>query len=249
MPAIGLGTWPLTGPQCSEVVADAIDIGYRHIDTAQMYKNEAEVGAGIERSGIDRTEVFVTTKVDNDQHAPADVRTSVARSIDALGGYIDLLLVHWPVEWEQMPSTLATMAEFVERGEVGRIGVSNFSPEQLEQAMSWAPIFCIQVEHHPFDQQAELRAMATEHDLLLTAYSPLARGKVFDSEVLQEIAAKYGVSVGAVVLRWLLEGRNVVPIPRTSTRKHLEHNFASLDLKLEPEDLARVTSADVPPDR
>lgn len=246
VPAIGLGTWPLTDEECSAVTCDAIEVGYRHLDTAQMYKNEAAVGEGIRRGGLDRDELFVTTKIDNDQHAPADVRTSVAQSIEDLGGYVDLLLVHWPVEWAQMSDTLTAMAEFVDKGTVGRLGVSNFSPEQLQEAMNWAPLFCIQVEHHPFKQQEELRAMARTHDLLFTAYSPLARGRVFASETLRPIAEAHGVSAGSLVLRWLLEIQNVVPIPRTSTRAHLEANLASLDLMLTADELAKIGMAEDP---
>lgn len=244
VPALGLGTWRMSGGECRRAVEEALELGYRHLDTAQMYANERDVGAGLEESGVAREDVFVTTKIDNDNHAPDAVRRSTEQSLDDLRlDHVDLLLVHWPVEWETMDRTLATMHELQQDGLARRLGVSNFTPAQLRDALGMAPLFALQVEHHPYLAQRELRELCVEHDLLFTAYSPVAKGRVTDDPLISEIADAHGCTSAQVTLRWLLDQPHVAAIPKASKREHIEENWA-LDFELTDEDRARIDALD-----
>lgn len=240
VPALGLGTWKLRGDPCRRAVAEGLDLGYRHVDTAQMYRNEAEVGAGVRDSGVDPSTLWVTTKVDNHHHAADDVRSSVEQSARALEpATIDLLLVHWPVEWERIGETLDAMQALQEREVVSHLGVSNFSVRQVERARAQVRVLCNQVEYHPFVDQSALLEQARRDDLLLTAYSPLAKGRVVDDPVLTRIGERHGRSPVQVTLRWLLDQPNVSAIPKASSRDHLAANL-DLDFALADDERAEI---------
>jgi 2,5-diketo-D-gluconate reductase B len=246
MPKLGLGTYQLMGDECRDVVAAALELGVRHIDTAQSYGNEAAVGAGLESSGVARDDVFVTTKIDDDRHSPADLVRSVEESLARLGtDHVDLLLVHWPVEWDIIAATLQTLAQVQASGMAHHIGVSNFTVEQLESVQSFAPLEVLQVECHPFFQQRELRSWCARADWIFTAYTPLAKGAVADDDTLRDIASAHSTSPATVALAWLVAQDHVVAIPRTRSQSHLEANWAALSLRLSSEELRRIDELDV----
>ncbi|QAU14368.1 aldo/keto reductase [Halorubrum sp. BOL3-1] len=243
MPALGLGTWENDDPaQCTESVANALDAGYRHVDTAQIYGNEAAVGKGIVESDVDRGDVFLATKVWIDELAPADVASSTRESLEKLGvDAVDLLYVHWPAGAYEPAETLPAFAALRDDGLIDRIGVSNFEPEHLDAAtdvLGEAP-FANQVEMHPLLRQAELREYADANDVELVAYSPLARGGVLDDPAVSGIAERHGVSAAQVSLAWLRE-KGVTAIPKATGTDHLRDNLASLDLELDDEDVAKI---------
>ncbi|MGH3147339.1 MAG: aldo/keto reductase, partial [Rubrobacter sp.] len=206
VPSLGLGTYRLKGEACVRAVERALSMGYRHVDTAQMYGNEAEVGRGIEASGVDRGEVFLTTKVWPDDFARERVIRKTRESLGKLRtDRIDLLLMHWPGRGIPLEETLGAMRELQEEGSVSRIGVSNFSPSLVEEASRHAEVFCNQVEYHPYRDQDELLGQARETDYLLTAYSPLSRGGVGGDATLGEIGEAHGKTAAQVTLRWLVQ--------------------------------------------
>jgi 2,5-diketo-D-gluconate reductase B len=247
MPVLGLGTWENTDPDdCAESVRTALEMGYRHVDTAQVYGNEAPVGEGIAAADVDRDDVFLATKVWIDNLARDDVLETTAASLDRLGvDYVDLMYVHWPARAYDPEETLAAFDELAEDGTIRHVGVSNFEPENLDRATEVlsADVFANQVECHPFLQQDELRAANAEHGVETVAYSPLARGEVFGDPVLGEIAAKYDVSEAQVSLAWLREN-DVTAIPKATGRDHIAGNWRSLDLDLDDEDLERLDGVD-----
>ena len=242
VPALGLGTWLLEGDDCRNAVPIALELGYRHIDTAQIYGNEAEIGEALARAGVDRDELFLTTKLWNDNHAHAEVIASTEDSLKRLQtDYVDLLLIHWPVEFDRLEETLSAMVELSERGLTKSIGVSNFTLSQFQRAAELAPVACNQVEYHPFLDQSELRDAVAAADAVLTAYSPLARGGVVHDEILQGIAANHGKTVPQISLRWLLD-QNILVVPKATTREHLAANFDVFDISLSDEERDRISS-------
>ncbi|MGB9954274.1 aldo/keto reductase [Haloarcula marismortui] len=245
VPALGLGTWQLTGQSCRETVETALEMGYRHIDTAQAYGNERQVGLGIEAAAVDREDVFLTTKLDGSNRDERSVRRSTRESLNKLGtDYLDLLLIHWPnTPWmAPLSETLGAMNDLVEEGLVRHIGVSNFSPSLLDEArdISTAPILTDQVQYHPYWDQRKLLDYCRIHDVLLTAYSPLARGGVLDDPALVQIGNRYGKSPAQVALRWLLQQDGVAAIPKASSRDHLEANLAVFDFELTDAERERI---------
>ncbi|WP_397547011.1 aldo/keto reductase [Rhodothermus marinus] len=241
VPALGLGTWGLWGVVCERAVAQALALGYRHIDTARAYDNEAEIGRALRRSGVDRASVFLTTKVWWDQLAPEALRRSVETSLRLLQtDYVDLLLIHWPNPHVPLPRTLEAMLRLQAEGKVRHLGVSNFSPALLCEALRHAPIFCNQVEYHPYLRQEALLELARRHDLLLTAYCPLARGLVRRDPVLQEIGRRYGKTAAQVALRWLVQQDHVAAVPKAARLEHLRENLAIFDFSLTPDEMARI---------
>jgi 2,5-diketo-D-gluconate reductase B len=245
IPMLGLGTWENTDPEaCAESVATAIEMGYRHIDTAQAYGNEADVGNGIEQADVDRSEVFLATKVWIDNLAHDDVISTTEASLDRLGvDSVDLMYVHWPSRTYDPEETLGALNELYDDGKVDRIGVSNFEPEQLREAIeiSEAPIVANQVECHPLFRQAELREVCDEEDIDLVAYSPLARGDVFDNEVLTEIADDHDASAAQVSLAWLRQ-QGITAIPKASSEAHIRDNWQSLSVTLSDAEIDRIES-------
>ena len=179
VPLLGFGTWQIEGSDASDAVRDALEIGYRQIDTARAYGNEAEVGAGIAGSGVDRGEIFLTTKIFPGEFAPEALRAAAEDSLRSLKtDYVDLLLLHWPDDSVPLEQTLAAMVALQEAGKIRRLGVSNFPSALLDEALEHAPVFCDQVEYHPFLGQDPLLELARANDVLVTAYSPLAHGRV-----------------------------------------------------------------------
>ncbi len=247
VPKLGLGTWQLDEAAAASMVSEALRMGYRHIDTAQMYGNERGVGRGLAESGVDRSEIFLTTKMDNDHHAPDDLVRSVEASLKALGtDHVDLLLLHWPVGWDVIGATLATMAQVQASGLAHHIGVSNFTIDQLEVARNHAPLEVLQVECHPFFQQDDLRTWCVDHDWIFVAYSPIAQGKVLEEPELMTIADELGDGFTAIetALAWLLSLDRVGAIPRTTNVEHLRSNFRALDIQLSAQQEARIRRLD-----
>ncbi len=243
IPAIGLGTWELTGAACADLVREAIERGYRHIDTAAAYGNEAEVGRGVRESGQAREELFVTTKVWHDNLEPDRLVNSVESSLSKLDiGYIDLLLIHWPSSTVPLEETLAAMAQVRESGCTRHIGVSNFPSAMLERAVRLcdAPIVANQIEYHPYLDQTKPLEIAREHDIVTTAYAPIARGKVLEDAVIREIAEEHGKSPTQVTLRWLVQQDRVAAIPRTSKVERLQENIDIFDFELTHQEMDRI---------
>lgn len=249
LPEIGLGTYSEGDrEQWGERVETALEVGYRHVDTAQEYGNEEYLGEGIAASEIPREELFLATKVSPEALAYDDVLDSVEESLEKLGTeYVDLLYVHWPTDAYDPEETLSAFDELRDRGAIHNVGVSNFEPEQLDRARDVldAPIVANQVECHPFLPQEELRAYAREHDHWLVAYCPLAQGEVFESaeageSIIAEIAEKHGASPAQVALSWLTAEENVAAIPKASSESHMRENLAASGLDLTAEDEARI---------
>ena len=244
LPPVGLGTM---GIDSSDVIATALDVGYRHLDTAQLYENETAVGEGLHRADVAREDVFVATKLWVDRLAPEDVRAGVEESLDRLGlDRIDLLYVHRPRGTYDPETTLPAFDELRDDGLIDHVGVSNFEPDGLDEAREIldAPIFAHQVELHPLFYTPELVAYARDHGHRLVAYSPLAGGRVADVPELVAIADEHGVTPAAVSLAWLASKEAVVTIPKASSREHLESNFGARDLELDEADVERIEGID-----
>ncbi|WP_435070045.1 aldo/keto reductase [Haloplanus sp. C73] len=247
MPTLGLGTWQNTDPDaCADAVATALDMGYRHIDTAQAYDNEESVGDGLAQSDVPREDIFLATKVWIDNLAADDVVSSTEESLDKLGvDYVDLLYVHWPAGEYDPEETLAAFDDLYDRGLIERIGISNFEPEQVATAIdaTEAPIFANQIECHPLLPQADLREACADDGVEVVAYSPLARGEVFDVPEIQDVAEKHDASEAQVSLAWLLE-KGVTPIPKASSEAHIRDNWEARTLELDDEDIATIDGID-----
>jgi 2,5-diketo-D-gluconate reductase B len=241
VPKLGYGTWQVTGRDAEDGVADALALGYRHIDTARMYGNEDEVGRGIARSGVDRGDIFLTTKVWPDDHERDALIAAAEDSLRRVGtDYVDLLLLHWHNPDVPLAETIGAMAELRDRGLVRELGVSNFTTALVAEAMEHGPVFANQVEFHPYLGQPELLAMARERDLLFEAYSPFAHGELLDDPVLTEIAEDKGLSVGQIVLRWLLDQPQVVALPKASSRDRRAQNLDVFGFELTDEERGRI---------
>ena len=244
---LGLGTYSDDERhQWTENVRLALDVGYRHVDTAQVYGNEEYVGEGLARADVAREDVFLATKTAHPD-APTPERADVVRAVDGcldrLGtDYVDLLYVHWPADPYDPETTLGAFDDLSRDGVVRHVGVSNFEPAQLDRAREAldAPLFAHQVEMHPFLHQEPLVEYAQRHDHWLVAYCPLARGAVFDHPVLREVADAYDATPAQVSLAWLCSKDNVAAVPKASSEAHMRENLASADLELTDDDLARV---------
>ncbi len=247
MPILGLGTWQNNDPEeCAESVRTALETGYRHIDTAQDYNNEESVGEGIDAADVPREEVFLATKVAPSNLSYDDVVDSTHDSLDKLGiDAVDLLYIHWPTGEYDPEETFGAFEELVEEGSVEHVGVSNFQPEQLDTAReaSDIEIFANQVECHPLLQQETLRSYGEEHDVPVVAYSPLARGEVFDVPELESIAEKHGASEAQVSLAWLRE-KGIPSIPKATGEEHIRGNWGSLGIDLDAEDVQAIDGID-----
>lgn len=249
VPALGLGTWQLRGQECVTAVREALSMGYRHIDTAQMYANEAEVGQAIRDagrdSGVKREEVWLTTKVadylDKQRLVP-----SVDDSLRQLQtDYVDLLLIHWPDDNVPLAETLGEMQKLQRAGKAKYIGVSNFSTAQMAEArrLTGNGIVCNQVEYHPFLNQDKVLAACREAGMFLTAYCPLARGLATENAVIHKIAAEHGKTAAQITLRWLIQQPGVCAIPKSSHPQRLKENLGIFDFELsetEIGDIARL---------
>jgi len=241
IPIIGLGTWALRGRDCARLTEQAIRIGYRHIDTAQMYDNEREVGEGVRASGL-RHEVIVTTKVQPTMLAPHDLERSVKESLAKLRlDVIDLLLIHWPNPRVPLAETLGAMAKMKQEGYARQIGVSNFTLALLAEAnrISTEPLVCNQVECHPFLNQDKVIAACRGYKMAVVAYSPIARGGAKGNELLETIGKAHKKTAAQVCLRWLVQ-QGIIVIPRTSKVERLEENFTLFDFELTDAEMREI---------
>jgi len=247
VPSIGLGTFELKGPEGIRAIRSALDAGYRHIDTAIRYGNEAEVGQAIRDCGIARDELFVTTKIWFDNLAPENVAARTAESLERLRlDHVDLLLVHWPSRDVPLGETLAAFEEQRSSGRTRLIGVSNFTTALLAEAIRvhGADLFANQVEYHPFLAQPRVLSAVRDAGMLMTAYLPLARGAVFHSEPLQEIGVRHGKSAGQVTLRWLIQQDCVAAIPRSSKIENIKANLDVFDFELSADEMRLIAGLD-----
>jgi len=252
IPAIGFGTFELSPDDARRMVRHALGCGYRHIDTAQIYGNERAVGAGLQDSGLDRAAIFLTTKVWVDHFRDGDLQASVEESLERLDtDYVDLLLLHWPNPSVPLAETIGALNEVRETGRARHIGVSNFTVALLRDAAatSAAPLVTNQIEYHPFlDQRPVIDALAHEH-MALTAYCPLAQGRVFTEPTLQRVGAVHGKNAGQVALRWLVQQDNVVAIPRSVNPTHIEANMDIFDFELNESEMREIESLHSPDGR
>lgn len=241
IPALGLGTWKMKGNECEKSVRKAIELGYRHIDTAVFYENEKSVGKAIDN--FQRDELFITTKIWKDKLRYEDFKKSTEGSLIRLDtDYVDLLLIHWPNKEVPIRKTIKAMNELVEEGKVRYIGVSNFSQDQLNRAREFSsePIVTNQVKYHVGMDRSSLLNYCRENDIFLTAYSPLGQGEVLKRDELSDIAAKYDKSSGQIALKWLITQDNVLAIPKASSEPHLRENIELFDWQLEERDTNKL---------
>jgi 2,5-diketo-D-gluconate reductase B len=242
IPLLGLGTWDLRGRTCARVVEEALRLGYRHIDTAEMYDNEREVGDGLRASGVKRDDVFVTTKIWPAHFAPPALEQAARECLARLRlTEVDLLLLHWPNPQIPLAETLGALSKVKREGLTRHIGVSNFTVALLAEALQAAnePIVCDQIECHPFLDQSKVIAACRQHGLAVVAYSPIARGSAGNDAVLQRIGARHGKTAAQTCLRFLVQ-QNIVVIPRTSKVDRLAENAAIFDFTLSAEEMAQI---------
>lgn len=244
IPAIGFGTWTLRGGDCERLVAHALTSGYRHVDTAAMYENEAEVGAGIRASGIARDQVWLTTKVWASDIGAGDLQRSVAASLKRLKlDQVDLALIHWPSKTIPLADSIGALNEVAEQGQARFIGVSNFPTALLDQAaaLSRVPLVCNQVEYHPYLNQDPVLAACRRHGMAMVSYCPLARGAdLFSQPAVAEAAKRLGRTPAQVVLRWHVQQEGVVAIPRSSNPTRIAENLGVFDFSLTPDEMAAI---------
>jgi 2,5-diketo-D-gluconate reductase B len=242
IPVIGFGTMTLKEDLCVEMVEAALHLGYRHLDTAQNYDNEREVGEGLRRSGVKRDDVFLTTKVWFNRLAAGDLERSVEESLERLTlPWVDLLLIHWPNAQIPLGESIPALCKVKRSGLAKHIGVANFNIAMIEEANAGAsePLACLQIEAHPYLDQTKVIAAARKNGMAVVAYCPLARGKVPNDEVLQRIGRAHGKTPAQAALAYL-EAAQIIPIPRTSKRERLSENLGSLELKLSPDEMAEI---------
>ncbi len=244
IPAIGLGTWTLTGKAATRLVADAIRSGYRHVDTATMYDNEEAVGAGLRASGVSRDEIFLTTKVWPSDIADGDLQRSVAASLKRLQvDRLDLALIHWPSGTIPLAESIRALNEVKDRGLARHIGVSNFTVALLAEAvvLSRHPLACNQIEYHPFLNQERVLAACRGHGMAVVSYCPLARGaELFPEPAVTAAAERHGRTPAQIVLRWQVQQEGVVAIPRSSNAERIAQNLRVFDFVLEADEMAAL---------
>ena len=249
IPQLGFGVFQVPPDQTAKTVLNAFEVGYRHIDTAQMYQNEVGVGEAIAASGIPRDELYITTKLNNGFHEPDDARRSLDESLSRLGlDRVDLFLIHWPLPTRydgDYVTTWRTMAEFVEDGRATSVGVSNFQPDHLDRIVSETGVVPVlnQVEVHPFFGNEAVRAACARHDVAVEAWAPIARGKVAEDETIQGIADRLGRTPAQVALRWHIQRGDIV-FPKTVTPDRMQENFDLFDFELPDDDMAAITALD-----
>lgn len=260
IPALGLGTFRLTGPEGVTAIREGIGMGYRHIDTAIMYGNEVEVGRAIAEAGVPREDLFLTTKIWYSDLAPEGVAKNVPESLDRLGlDYVDLLLVHWPNKDIPLKGTLEAFAAAKSAGQTRSVGISNFPTALMREAVEvhgMAPL-TNQVEYHPYLDQSAVLGKCRDYGMTMTAYLPIARGRVVGDPVIEALAQKHAKSAAQICLRWLLQQDSVIAIPKTSQITRLRENFDVFDFELSADDMAlifalqgneRLVNADWAPD-
>jgi 2,5-diketo-D-gluconate reductase A len=247
IPQFGFGVFLVPPDDTFEAVTSALRAGYRHIDTAEMYGNEQQVGEAIAKSGLDRSEVFVTSKLDNDSHEPDDARLAFAGTLEALGfDYVDLFLIHWPLPMRydgDYVSTWRTLEEFYRDGQARSIGVSNFQPHHLRRLHTEAevPPAVNQIEVHPYLTQDDVRAFCAEHQIAVEAWAPIARGRVLDDPEVVTIAERVGKTPAQVVLRWQIERGDIV-FPKSVSPARIAENIDIFDFELSGEDVETISA-------
>ena len=242
IPAVGLGTWELRGRTCARVVEQALRLGYRHIDTAEMYDNERDVGLGLRASGVRRSDVFITTKIWPTHLAPLELERAAKESIARMRlTEVDLLLIHWPSKVIPLSETIPALCKLKTAGFARHIGVSNFTTALIEEAVKYAtePLVTNQVEWHPFLDQSKVRAACTQHGMAVTAYSPIARGKASENKALSIIGACNRKSAAQVCLRFLIQ-QGAIVIPRTSKIERLAENMDVFDFMLDDAEMDEI---------
>jgi len=246
IPAIGLGTWTLRDEPCAELVAAALQTGYRHVDTAAAYGNEEAVGRGIRAGGVTRDDIFLTTKVWYTNIGPGDLERSVEASLKRLDvGPVDLVLIHWPNPEVPLDLSIGALNAVRKAGLTRHIGVSNFSPKLLKQAMGYseAPLVCNQVEYHPYLDQSKVHAACRAASIAMVSYCPLFRGgALFEEAVIRDAASRHGKTPGQIVLRWHVQQEGVVAIPRTTKRERLVENLAVFDFALSAAEMEAISA-------
>ena len=249
IPQLGFGVFQIPPEETAEAVRRALDVGYRHVDTAQMYGNEAEVGEAVRASGLDRAEVFVTSKLSNAFHRPAEASEAFDQTLAVLGfDYVDLFLIHWPLPTlydGDYVSTWKTLERWAAEGRARSIGVSNFEVEHLERLAAECDVVPAvnQIELHPYFQNEEVRRYGEEHGIATQAWSPIAQGEVLDDPAIGEIAERLGRTPAQVVLRWHIQRGSIV-FPKSTTPARIEENFALFDFELGTEDMGRIDALD-----
>ena len=247
IPQFGFGVFLIKPEETEQAVASALKAGYRHIDTAQMYGNEAEVGEAIRKSGLDRTDVFVTTKLNNGAHLPNDARQAFDDSLKALGfDYVDLFLIHWPVPSRyggDFVSTWKALEEFYREGRARSIGVSNFQPHHLRRLHTETEIrpAVDQIEVNPYLTQDDVRSFCAEHEIAVEAWSPIARGNALQDPTIEAIARKYGKTTAQTILRWHIERGDII-FPKSVTVGRIKENIDIFDFELSGEDVEAISA-------
>ena len=254
IPALGLGTWDLQGPTCSKIVQEALEIGYRHIDGASMYENEVEVGHGVINSGVDRGEIFLTTKINTTSWTPSkgngpllqnkDIVKHFEQSLkDLQTEYVDLLLIHWPKFETNLGDMLEILYKLKDAKKTKEVGVANFNTHLLNEChnLGFNDIYCNQIEYHPFLSQAKLMEVMQDLDIIPVAYCPICRGDVARHDVIINLAQKYSRTPAQIALRWLYQQR-AVSIPKTANSDRLQENFEIFDFEIEYKDMLEIYS-------
>jgi len=246
IPAIGFGTWKLTSTVCSDAVKMALDIGYRHIDTADIYDNHREVGIGINSTSVKRDEIFLTSKVWHTNLKKADVNDCAKRNLDELNtDYINLYLIHWPNRATNLQETIEALEELKQQNIIKEWGVSNFNQHHLQDCivLGFKPANN-QVEFHPSFYQRELKEFADKNNILLTAYSPLGQGIDLNLPIIVELSKKYSKSPAQIILNWI-NSKNIVVIPKATIFEPMKENFESIDFTIDDEDLKKIDSINI----
>jgi 2,5-diketo-D-gluconate reductase A len=249
IPQLGFGVFQIDPEETVRAVSDALEIGYRHIDTAQMYGNEKEVGEAVRASGLERADVFITTKLNNGSHQPDDARRAFDRSLSELGfDYVDLFLIHWPLptlDGGDFVSTWKTLEEFHRDGRARSIGVSNFQVDHLQRLAAESDLVPAvnQIELHPYLLNDEVRSYGEAHNIATEAWSPIAQGGVLDDPIITAIADQLDRSAAQVVLRWHIQRGNIV-FPKSTTPARIKENFELFDFQLEPDEIAKIDALD-----
>ena len=254
IPAIGLGTWDMQGPTCSRIVQEALELGYRHIDGASMYENETEVGHGVIDSGVDREEIFITTKINTTSWTPSkgngpslqnkDIVRHFEQSLkDLQTDYVDLLLIHWPKFETNLADMLDILYNLKDAKKTKEVGVANFNSHLVNECINlgFNDIYCNQIEYHPFLSQAKLMEVMQDFDLIPVAYCPICRGDVARHDVLISLSNKYSKTPAQIALRWLYQQR-AVSIPKTENSHRLKENFDIFDFEIEYKDMLKIYS-------